>query len=154
MCTPNTDPNRHSWNWDYNTQEYYCTNCDLRGANGADGTIVVEDLTAAHLDGLNYVIGYWNQGQGDFTVYASVILDEAADDNNELLLTDIDFTYLTVEDDGICAVSVSKSDVQKAAQAAMADAAYTGSYAIRIAFVPADSDGTLDYAITFDSQPA
>ena len=34
----------------------------------------------------------------------------------------------------------------------MIDANYTGSYAIRISFVPINGDDTLDYAITFDSQ--
>ena len=148
------NPYRHSWYWDFEKECYFCSRCGLENSNGADGTIVVEDLTAGYGNGTDYVVGYWNQGNGEFTVYASVILDDVTDDNDEIVLTGIEFTYLTREENEINAISTNQAAIQEAAKAAIADAGYTGSYAIRIAFVPADSDGTLDYAITFDSQTA
>ena len=145
------DPHTHSWHWDDSIQQYRCGFCGLENINGADGTIVVEDLTAKYGNATNYVVGYWNRGDGVFTVYASVILDDATTEDNEIVLIGIDFTYLN---DDICAVSADMSAVQAAAAAALAEAGYTGSYAIRITFVPADDSGMLDYAITFDSQMA
>ncbi len=148
------EPHDHEWYCDYSEQCYYCNECGLENANGASGTIAIEDLTYQYGNDTNYVVGYWNKGDEDFLVYASVILDEIDEDDNELILSGIDFIYLSAEADGITALSASQTDIQDAAKAAMAEVGYTGSYAIRITFVPADNDGTLDYAITFDSQTA
>ena len=83
--------------------------------------------------------------------YVSVVLKDAAEwENDELLLTDIAFTYLTKQKDGITAVVFDRQAVQASAEQAVADAEYTGSYAIRFTFVPKYAADTLDYAITFD----
>ena len=148
-------PTAHNWFWNDQKQFYECGDCGLENINGASGEIVLEDMTDSHGAGSNYVVGYWNRGGVDALRYVSVVLkDAAADENDELVLTDIDFTYLTRKDDGITAVSFSQEAVRLSAQKAVADAGYTGEYAIRFIFVPKYSADTLDYAITFDELAA
>ncbi len=147
------DPIAHSWYWDNNRDAWVCTYCDLESANGASGDIVLEDLTEQYTDG-NYVIGYWNRGEVTFNPYVSLVLYDAQSDNDELVLTGIDFTYLTVDKDGICGLSFSQDAVAQAAAAAIENAGYTGEYAVRISFVPTTGDNTLDYAVTFDTLTA
>ena len=143
-------PNGHNWWWDSEKQIYYCSDCGLENTNGADGSIVLEDLTTA--DDTDYVVGYWNSADVIFTTYLSVILEDAGEDvDDQLLLSDIEIRYLTEETDGVCAVAFDQATTLEAAATAVANAGYTGSYAIRISFVPANSDTTLDYSITFDS---
>ena len=140
----------HSWYWDTEKQIYYCGTCGIENANGADGDIVLEDLTTA--EDTDYVVGYWNSADVIFTTYLSVILEDAGEDvDDQLLLSDIEIRYLTEETDGVCAVAFDQATALEAAATAVANAGYTGSYAIRISFVPANSDTTLDYSITFDS---
>ena len=115
-----------------------CTRCGLESANGADGSIVLEDFTAKYGNGTNYVIGYWNRGNIQFLNNVSIV-----DANgNVTALGNLTFTVLTYEKDGINAVSVSIADVEAAAKAA----GVTGD--VRIAFVPAGGGSNLDYAIT------
>lgn len=145
-----TDPIAHYWEWNDDLGTHVCYYCELESINGASGSIVLEDFTEAYGNGTDYVIGYWNRGEVEFLCSVSVILDDVAEDqDNELYLTDIEFTY---RKDDIIAVSCSKAVVQAAADAALANAGYTGSYAIRISCVPVNAEDTLDYAITFDSQ--
>lgn len=152
--TYDAQPRAHSWQWDTEQETYVCYHCGLESANGASGEIVMEDLTANYTDG-NYVIGYWNRGEGTFNPYVSLILYDAAEgEEDELVLTDIDFTYLTVADDGICGLRFSQEAVATAAAAAIKEAGYTGNYAVRISFVPTTGTDTLDYAITFDTLTA
>lgn len=152
--TYDAQPRAHSWQWDTEQETYVCYHCGLESANGASGEIVMEDLTANYTDG-NYVIGYWNRGEGTFNPYVSLILYDAAEgEEDELVLTDIDFTYLTVADDGICGLRFSQEAVDTAAAAAIKEAGYTGNYAVRISFVPTTGTDTLDYAITFDTLTA
>ena len=147
-----TEPRAHYWEWNSDLGTHVCYYCELESINGASGSIVLEDFTDAYGNGTDYVIGYWNRGEVEFLCSVSVILDDVAEDqDNELYLTDIQFSYLK---DDIIAVSCSKAAVQAAADAALANAGYTGSYAIRISCVPVHGEDTLDYAITFDSQLA
>ena len=111
-------------------------------------------MTASHGGGNDYVIGYWQQNDQDFQVYFSVILNDVTDGNDEIILTGIDIRYLTIEENGICALAADQAAVDAAVQAALAEAGYTGSYSLRITFVPADSGGELDYAITLDEKKA
>lgn len=148
------EPYAHEWNWDESKQTNVCGICGLESANGASGDIVMEDLTQDYTDG-NYVIGYWNRGEVEFSPYVSLILYDATEgENDELVLSDIDFTYLTVADQGICGLAFSQEATAAAAAAAVQGAGYTGSYAVRISFVPLNSTDTLDYAITFDTLTA
>ena len=91
----------------------------------------------------------------NFYPSVSVVLDDAVNSDNFLILNDtgFNFQYLTIEDDGICAMTFDKAAVETAALEALAEANFTGnSYAIRITFVPVELEDTLDYSITFDSQ--
>ena len=81
-----------------------------------------------------------------------MILNDVADDDKEFVLAGITFDYLTVKNDGVRALTFSKADAQAAADKLISDRNYSGSYAIRISFVPDGGDNTLDYAITFDNQ--
>lgn len=152
--TYDSKPRAHSWTWDSEKQTYVCDYCDLENANAASGNIVMEDLTERYNDG-NYVIGYWIQEEDTFHPYVSLVLYDVAEDaQDELVLTGIDFTYLTVAKDGICGLRFSQEQVAAAAATALEEVGYTGSYAVRISFVPATGGNTLDYAITFDALTA
>lgn len=145
-------PYAHSWRYDSAKEIYVCNYCGLESINGASGVVVIEDMTEAYGEGENYVVGYWNRENVAFTAYASVVLNDVAEDeNDEIVLSGIAFTELTAEEDGITAYTFSQSAAQEAAKAAVDAAGYSGSYAIRFTFVPVNSEDTLDYAITFDS---
>jgi hypothetical protein len=148
------NPYKHDWWWNHEKQCFECHRCWLENTNGADGIIVLEDMTASHGGGSDYVIGYWQQNDQDFQVYFSVILNDVTDGNDEIILEGIDLRYLTIEENGICALAADQAAVDAAVQAALAEAGYTGSYSLRITFVPADSGGELDYAITLDEKKA
>ena len=148
--TDRYEPTCHYWQWDSDKQIFVCDTCGLESAVGSTGSICMEDMTE-DADSV-YTIGYWNRGEIEFTPVVSVILDDASTDDNELVITGIDFAYLTEEADGICALTFSKAAAQTEAEAALNRVGYTGSYAIRISFVPVTGEDTLDYAITFDSQ--
>ena len=147
-------PYDHYWYWDSERQIYYCDRCDLENANGASGSIVMEDMTDTYGNGENYVIGYWNRGEIEFMPTISVILDDAEEGSDELYLEGIEFDYLTkVEGDvnTITAVTFNAATVDALAAQAVSNAGYTGSYAIRITFLPINYEDELEYAITFDS---
>ena len=144
-------PSGHYWR-DYDGDGIYqCSRCGLENINGADGQIVVEDLTESYGNDTAYVVGCYNKNEVQYTYYVSVICNELAeeDENYEIVLSGIAFTELTREENGINAISFSKEDAQSIAAAAVEEAGYTGDYDLRFAFVPVGSDGDFDYAITF-----
>lgn len=145
------EPNDHSFYWDYSKETYACYNCDLENSNGSSGAIIMEDLSTD----ADYVVGYCNCNGVEFRPYVSVILyDVAEGENDELVLDFNNARFLTVEEDGICAVAYNAEKVDMYTAMAIAEAGYTGSYAVRISFVPVNGESTLDYAITFDTQSA
>lgn len=144
------NPTGHNFDWDDEKQTYVCRVCELESIRGVMGAIYLEDMTE-DADSV-YTIGYWNRDDISFNPYVSVILDDAADDDKEFVLTGITFDYLNVKEDGVRALTFDKAAAQAAADQLVADRNYSGSYAIRISFVPTSGDNTLDYAITFDSQ--
>lgn len=152
--TYETEPTAHYWYWSDDKQVYICDTCGLESKNGASGSIVIEDMTKAYGNDTAYVVGYWNRGNVQVHTYLSVILDGAAEGSDELVLSGIDFTELNAAKDGITAISFNKAAADKAAAAAVREAGYTGTYALRLSFVPMNSEDTLDYAITFDSVTA
>ena len=85
--------------------------------------------------------------------YLSVILEDETQGDNQIDLEFTAFTTWNKEANGVNAVVFNANDAKAAAAAAVAQAGYTGSYALRISFVPMGST-TLDYAITFDSVTA
>lgn len=146
------DPTGHNFAYNEEAGCYVCTDCGLENANGATGDIVLEDLTEEYGCGTAYVAGYWNSKDLECATYVSVILEDAAEgENDELVLTGIEFTWMTVEEDGVRAVAFMMTQALTAAAEAVEAAGYTGAYALRLSFVPTDSAGQLDYAITFET---
>ena len=133
-------------NWVKFGSGYYCTYCDLQNANGANGTVVMEDLTGAYGNGEYYVAGYWNKGSVSFSQYVSLILKTPMENgNNEVVLTGVEFVTI----DGVRAIAFSKSAVEEMALARGYDA---DEYFVRISFVPDGDDSSFDYGITFTDE--
>ena len=134
--TEERDPLGHNWG-DKPAEGgiYTCSRCGLENTNGADGTMVMEDLS----DDQNYVVGYWNKGNVAFTMYVSIVQSD-----EEVILENIPLTNLT----DLRAIAFSKADVKAAAAAAGYE---SGTYDVRFTFVPSGAVGSLDYAITFTS---
>lgn len=148
-------PSGHSWYDSDGDGIYQCSRCGLENINGADGQIIVEDLTESYGEDTAYVVGYYNQNEVQYTYYVSVICNDLAEDdeNYEIVLSDFtSLTELTREENGINAISFGKAEAQNLAAAAVEEAGYTGDYDLRFAFVPVGSDGDFDYAITFTKE--
>ena len=143
------EPNAHDWHWNSEESIYYCGLCGLENVFGASGAIVLEDLTASQGNGTDYVIGYWDREDVNFGLYVSLV-PEGADDDEEIVLSNIEFNYLTAENHGVRAISCDKEQVAAAAAAT----GYTGNYSVRIIFVPLTGEHSLDYAITLTNQTA
>ncbi|MBO7303162.1 MAG: hypothetical protein J6U68_03140, partial [Clostridia bacterium] len=133
----NTIPaNRHNW-IPLNEKWYYCFSCGLENTNGADGDIVLEDLTDKYGNGESYVVGYYDQnGKIEFYTLVSLV------DKNGEFLSDI---FPKIEEvNGLRAYAVSIAEIKTiAAELGITD------YDVRFSFVPTYGDGMFDYAITF-----
>ena len=70
-------------------------------------------------------------------------------ENNILTIVGIPVDFLNRDADGITAISFDMAAAQAAALKEIGD--YTGSYALRVSFVPTDGTQDLECAITFDS---
>ncbi len=127
-------PYGHSWYAAWNGVPF-CARCGLENANGADGDIILEDVTADYGSADRYAVAYWSDSDIRFIHSVGIVLGDGT-----LVLLD---GVKTTEDDGI--VYLNKADIRRAA-AAKGHA--EGSYDVRLAFVPLGGDGTLDYAIT------
>ena len=141
--TYNESPYQHNWVC-LEENRYCCTRCGLENANGANGSVIFEDLTGAYGEGENYVAGYYATNNVRFTYYVSLILHEPMEDgNDEVVLAEFtNFTELT----DVRAVAFSISEVETLAS----ELGYTADqYDVRLAFVPIGMDGAFDYAITF-----
>ena len=135
-------PKAHNW---VKTDEYYvCSYCGLENANGANGSIVMEDLTATLGNGENYVVGYWNHTLVKFSYYVCLYLNEP----NAYGDYQVDLEGITVTAvDGINGYAFSKAEVAAAAEALGYG---EGDYEVMFVFVPDGADGNFDYAIIFD----
>ena len=139
---------------------YYCRNCGLQNINGANGDIVMEDLTDKYGNSEAYVIGYWMNTTVHFTPYVTIYLNEpiitewGEEDAFILFLTDDQFHF--VEDEYV-GLYVTVADIQAAVEALCADygvETFTPDmYAVSISFVPDGADDNFDYAIVFDNLP-
>ena len=146
--------NDHYWSWDRERQTYYCVHCGLENANGASGSIVMEDLTEEYGNGENYVVGYWNRDDIEFMPTISVILDVPEGCLDEVYLEGVEFGYLNKvagDVNTITAVTFDAATVEAMAAQAVSDVGFSGNYAIRITFLPINGEDELEYAITFDS---
>lgn len=142
-------PTCHNFQYNSEKETYVCTSCGLESKNGSNGAIILEDLTATHGTETQTVIGYYNPDNHAYNIYLSVVMENPADDKDEIVLTFNDFAYLTAESNGITAVGFNTAAAQAAAIQAIGD--YEGGYALRLTFVTTDNTSDLDYAITFDS---
>lgn len=118
---------------------WYCHTCGLENENGADGAIVLEDLTAAYGNGEDYVVGYCDRKGIGFTHYVSLVF---ADGTEEIVLTEVAIRAL----EDVRAYAFSKAEVEALALALGYE---SDAYDVRFAFVPYGAEGDLDYAITF-----
>ena len=129
-------PYDHNW-WGYN-DGYICSRCGLENANGASGSIVMEDLTYTYGEGEYYVVGYWARNNVEFTYYVSLIFA----DDSEIILEGVEFTTIA----GVRSVAFSKAAVEELAEAL----GYAPEdYEVRFSFVPYGADGSFDYGLTF-----
>ncbi len=136
-------PYGHDWCW-LDSNHYICSRCGLENTNGADGQIVLEDLTHTMEDTDLYAIGYHlTEKDIQFQYYVSLMLHTPMEDgNDEVILNDIDILVL----DDVRGLAFSKSAVAATAEAL----GYSPDmYDVRFAFVPEGADGSFDYAITF-----
>ena len=144
-------PTDHNWNLVNGV--YTCSNCGLENSNGASGSIVLEQISDK--GAAETVIGYWNRGEIQFIPVLTVVLNDAAEGTDDQLdVAGVEIRFLNKMNDGVQAVAWESAQAKAAAEAAVAQAGYKGSYALKITFVPVNSGDTLDYAITFDSQVA
>ena len=139
-------PRGHYWEYDYALNCYRCYHCGLKNSNGADGSIVLENLS----DAGRYIVGYWNKESISFAPRAAVVKYNTASGEEEVVLLDgIDIGYLTEEEDGTVAVAMDKIQVDEAVAAQLEG--YEGGYAVRVIFVPSNDQSIMDYALTFDT---
>ncbi|MBO5845315.1 MAG: hypothetical protein J6Q77_01590, partial [Clostridia bacterium] len=137
-------PYNHDWYYNYNTGIYECGRCGLEHANGASGSIVMEDMSEKYGEGVNYVVGYWNVDYVKYTYYVSLVLRGV--DGDEIFL-EVECT----EAEDIRAYFISKEAVAKFA----AEMGLTAEdYDVKFTFVPEGADGSYDYAIVFTSETA
>ena len=144
--THETSPICHDWYWFWQGECYVCICCGLKNANGASGSIVLEDASDLDDDDDTYIIGYYIRDYGKFEyIYAITLVNEWGD---ELAFIDLDEfgIVITPWGDGSY-IMFSKSAVINAAAAL----GYTEEeYDIRFSFVPVNWYEDLDYAITFE----
>ncbi len=133
----------HDWVLQADGEGYYCIDCGLENANGADGIIILEDMCDVYGTGMLYVVGYWNQSEEAFSVEISAVLA----DGTEILLKDLPIIYRTIEADGIQALTVDAEALDAAVQET---APGTEDYDVRFIFVPDNGSVAWDYAITMD----
>jgi hypothetical protein len=93
-------PNGHSWTYVDEKIGHICVRCGLQNANGADGKVVIEDLTVQYGNGENYVAGYYDASGVGFTHFVSLILA----DGEEVVLEGVEIWHL----DGINAYAFSR----------------------------------------------
>lgn len=133
------DPTGHNWYSDGNG--YYCFACGLENANGADGDVIFEDLTAVAGDEENYVIGYYNSSNVYFDYYVYLVLHETVEGQDNEIYIEAE-CYMT--SDRYVAICIDKSSVEALGQ----ELGYTRDmYDVKLVFVPEGADLNLDFAI-------
>lgn len=129
----------HNFYYDVEKGCYVCHWCELESAVGANGLVGFEDKTLTLGDGTKYVIAWYND-YGESYIWDIVLINTATgemyplDDIRPEILNDYTLT--------LDALAISKI----AKELGISDCGYM----IRLAFVPTDANGELDYAITLD----
>ena len=129
---------------------YFCQRCALQNVNGADGSIVMEDLTDKLGGGENYVIGYFMDTYASFTPMVSIILHTPLEDGTDQLVLFIEESAFTYYDGSFVGLSIPIAIVEEAAREIGFE---PDQYDARISFVPDGADSSFDYAITFGDLP-
>ena len=125
--------------WVEDGDGYSCSRCGLENANGADGSVIMEDLSEEYGNGENYIVGYYVKNNVQFGTYIALVVPGQED---EVIISDGSIEIS--EMDGVRAYAFSKAEVEAWAESN----GYT-DYAVKFVFVPEGSDGSFDYAITF-----
>lgn len=128
----------HNYVKDEENGWWVCDVCGLINFTGADGDIVLEDMSTE----TEYVVGYANNSIYSFIFNVTLIPKVGGE---EVLIADIAIENMpTYANSGY--VKVSKTDVEaKIAQLGLV----AEDYDVRISFVPEGEGGNLDYGITF-----
>ncbi len=136
------NPNGHNW---YRLTDglYICRTCGMKNVNGADGSVVIEDLTEEYGNGEYFVAGYWDQTNVTFMHYLVLKLHTPMENgDDEVYLDGIE----VVELENVRALAFSRAEVISAAEAL----GYTADqYDVQLVFVPYGADGSFDYSIIF-----
>lgn len=129
----------HDFRYDDAKGVFVCSRCELESAAGGNGSVIFEDKSLTEGDGSEYIIGWYNN-YGDSYIWNVALVVEGAEDF--IFLDDI-----SVEEIGDYRLKVDAAAINKLASEKGLEPC---QYMVRIAFVPTDGDGTLDYAITLD----
>ena len=135
-------PMGHNWVDIIGSDIYACARCGLQGMGGADGDVILEDLTDRFGNGENYVVGYLLYTSIEFEYHVSVV------DKEGNIICDLPVEINFVNDE-YCGLWISKAQCEAAAAEILPLLGFDGEYDIRVSFVPVDSDGSFDYGITF-----
>ena len=147
MTTYDTQPYCHEWTWYWKDECYVCTICGLKNANGASGSIVLEDASDLDGDDDTYIIGYYFRDFSDKYefIYAITLVNEWGE---ELAFIDLEEFGIAITPWGNGSyVTFSKSAVINAAKKMGFN---EDQFDIRFSFVPVGWYDDLDYAITFE----
>ncbi len=138
-----TAPYGHHWRYDYEGYFYYCSRCGIENDNGADGEMILEDLSEDYGNGESYVVGYFSWGDVAYDFYVSIkLLDEDGIEIGKDII--LDAVYVTKHDE-LRAYVFSREEVARLAE----EFGYgEGSYHVAFTFVPEGADGAFDYSIT------
>lgn len=138
---------------------FECSECGLKNANGANGKIILEDLTDKIDDGgENYAIGYYYSEQVEQTTqYVSIVkvVNGKEVENSEIVLADVNIEdYYYKDFNGSRIKIINKAALLEAVKAKLTELGESeniNDYALRFTFAPLTEAGDLDYAITFDN---
>ena len=134
----------HTWILDENGG-YICNVCGLKSSVGADGDIVLENLSYEYSD--TVIIGYYNKSYIEFGYYISAKLKDSDDD---IIISEEDIKFIE-NYNGMRAIAFSLTDLRQALtnKGVSETAEFDG---FKFVCVPVDASGTLDYSITlFDN---
>lgn len=142
--TASLNPKGHQWEYNDTYGDYECINCHLLNMNGADGNVVLEDLSNIDNNEDTLIVGYWNMHGYKYDLYVSIMVMNEYGEQEQIVLENIEITdkYL-----GKNYIMFKLSDVQTAVNdlnMGLTD----DMYDIRLSFVPFTFGLDLDYAIT------
>ena len=128
--------NGHSFDYDKEKGLYVCWRCGLESAAGGNGAVGFEDKTLTEGNGTDYVLGWYNNYGDAYTWSVMLVAGERMDFVDVKVVEDGDYRLRL--DAGAIAAAAEKLGYGKC------------GYMVRVAFVPTDAGGELDYAITLD----